>query len=90
MAMTVYGLDWVNGDGLNYAYTDLADAKLDVFEYLLDTYIRSISFHITANDVKDLSDELALDSESIMTDEWIDDLVYITHLNVSDKFTPST
>lgn len=90
MAMTVYGLDWVNGDGLNYAYTDLADAKLDVFEYLLDTYIRSISFHITTNDVKDLSDELALDSESLVVDEWIDDLVYITHLNVSDKFTPNT
>lgn len=88
--MTVYGLDWVNGDGLNYAYTDLADAKLDVFEYLLDTYINSISFHITANDVKDLSDELALDSESLVVDEWIDDLVYITRLNVSDKFTPNT
>ena len=86
MATTVYGLDWVNGDGLNYAYAELADAKLDVLEYLLNTYINSI----TANDVKDLSDELALDSESIVTDEWIDDLVYITYLDVHDSFKPST
>lgn len=90
MAITVYGLDWVNGDGLNYVYTDLADAKLDVFEYLLNTYINSISFHITTNDVKDLSDELALDSESLVVDKWIDDLVYITNLDVYDKFTPIT
>lgn len=88
MAMTVYGLDWVNGDGLNYAYTDLADAKLDVFECLLNSYINSISLRI--NNIKDLSDELALDSESIMTDEWIDDLVYITYLDVHDSFKPST
>lgn len=88
MAMTVYGLDWANGDGLNYAYTDLADAKLDVFESLLNSYINSISLRV--NNIKDLSDELALDSESLMVDEWIDDLVYITYLNVSDKFTPST
>lgn len=88
MAMTVYGLDWVNGDGLNYAYTDLADAKLDVFESLLNSYINSISLRI--DNIKDLSDELAIDSESLVVDEWIDDLVYITHLNVSDKFTPNT
>lgn len=86
MATMVYGLDWVNGDGLNYAYAELADAKLDVLEYLLNTYINSI----TANDVKELSDELALDSESIVTDEWIDDLVYITYLDVHDSFKPST
>lgn len=88
MAMTVYGLDWVNGDGLNYAYTNLADAKLDVFESLLNSYINSISFH-SAN-IQDLSDELALDSESIVVDEWIDDLVYITYLDVHDGFKPST
>lgn len=88
MAMTVvYGLDWVNGDGLNYAYTNLTDAKLDVFECLLNSYINSIS--LRAHNIKDLSDELAIDSESIMVDEWIDDMVYITYLNVSDKFTPS-
>lgn len=90
MATTVYGLDWVNGDGLNYAYTELADAKLDVLEYLLDTYINHIPFHIKNNSIKDLSDELALDSESIVEDEWIDDLVYITHLDVHDGFKPST
>lgn len=86
MATTVYGLDWVNGDGLNYAYAELADAKLDVLEYLLNTYINSI----TVDNVKDLSDELALDTESIVVDEWIDDLVYITYLDVHDKFKPST
>ena len=90
MATTIYGLDWVNGDGLNYAYTELADAKLDVLEYLLDTYIRDIPLHIKNNTLKDLSDELALDSESIVEDEWIDDLVYITHLDVHDGFKPST
>ena len=90
MATTVYGLDWVNGDGLNYAYTELADAKLDEHEYLLDTYISHIPLHIKNNTLKDLSDELALDSESIVEDEWIDDLVYITHLDVHDGFKPST
>lgn len=89
MATTVYGLDWVNGDGLNYAYAELADAKLDVLEYLLDTYISNIPFHTKNNSIKDLSDELALDSESIVTDEWIDDLVYITYLDVHDSFKPS-
>ena len=90
MAMTVYGLDWVNGDGLNYAYTNLADAKLDVFEYLLNSYINNIStYNLTIGDVENYADELALDSKSLMVDEWIDDLVYITYLNVSDKFTPS-
>ena len=90
MATTVYGLDWVNGDGLNYAYTELADAKLDVLEYLLDTYINHIPLHIKNNSIKDLSNDLALDSESIVEDEWIDDLVYITYLDVHDSFKPST
>ena len=90
MATTVYGLDWVNGDGLNYAYAELADAKLDVLEYLLDAYISHIPLHIKNNSIKDLSDNLALDSESIVEDEWIDDLVYITNLDVHDNFKPST
>ena len=90
MATTVYGLDWVNGDGLNYAYTELADAKLDVLEYLLDTYISHIPFHIKNNSIKDLSDGLALDSESIVEDNYIEDLVYITYLDVHDGFKPST
>lgn len=90
MATTVYGLDWVNGDGLNYAYTELADAKLDVLEYLLDTYISHIPLHTKNDTLKDLSDDLALDSESIVEDEWIDDLVYITYLDVHDSFKPST
>lgn len=88
MAMTVYGLDWVNGGGLNYAYTDLADAKLDVFECLLNSYINSISYR--ACNIKDLSDELAIDSESIMVDELIEDMVYITQFDVHDSFKPST
>ena len=90
MATTVYGLDWVNGAGLNYAYTELADAKLDVLEYLLDTYISHIPFHIKNNSIEDFSADLALDSESIVEDEWIDDLVYITYLDVHDGFKPST
>lgn len=90
MATTVYGLDWVNGDGLNYAYTELADAKLDVLEYLLDTYIRDIPYHIKDNSIKDFSDNLALDSESIVEDDYVDDLVYITNLDVHDSFKPST
>ena len=88
MATTVYGLDWVNGDGLNYAYTELADAKLDVLEYLLDTYISHIPFHIKNNSIKDLSDDLALDSESIVEDNYVDDLVYITYIDVHDGFKP--
>lgn len=90
MATTFYGLDWVNGDGLNYAYTELADAKLDVLEYLLDTYISHIPLHTKNDTLKDLSGDLALDSESIVEDEWIDDLVYITYLDVHDSFKPST
>lgn len=90
MATTVYGLDWVNGDGLNYAYAELADAKLDVLEYLLDTYISHIPFHIKNNSIKDLSDDLALDSESIVEDNYIEDLVYITYLDVHDGFKPNT
>lgn len=90
MATTVYGLDWINGDGLNYAYTELADAKLDVLEYLLDTYISHIPFHIKNNSIKDLSDDLALDSESIVEDNCIEDLVYITYLDVHDGFKPNT
>lgn len=90
MATTVYGLDWINGDGLNYAYTELADAKLDVLEYLLDTYISHIPFHIKNNSIKDLSDNLALDSESIVEDNCIEDLVYITYLDVHDGFKPNT
>lgn len=86
MAMTIYGLDWVNGDGLNYGYTDLADAKLDVFECLLNSYIHSIS----PCNIKDLSDELAINSESIMVDELIEDMVYITQFDVHGSFKPST
>lgn len=88
MATTIYGLDWVNGDGLNYAYTELTDAKLDVLEYLLDTYISHIPFHIKNNSIKDLSDDLALDSESIVEDNYVDDLVYITYIDVHDGFKP--
>lgn len=88
MATTIYGLDWVNGDGLNYAYTELADAKLDVLEYLLDTYISHIPLHIKNNALKDLSDELALDSESIVEDHYVYDLVYITYIDVHDGFKP--
>ena len=88
MATTIYGLDWVNGDGLNYAYTERADAKLDVLEYLLDTYISHIPFHIKNNSIKDLSDDLALDSESIVEDNYVDDLVYITYIDVHDGFKP--
>ena len=88
MAKTIYGLDWVNGDGLNYAYTELADAKLDVLEYILDIYIRDIPYHIKNNTLKDLSDELALDSENIVEDHYVDDLVYITYIDVLDGFKP--
>lgn len=90
MATTVYGLDWAHDAGLNYAYTELADAKLDVLEYLLDTYISHIPFHIKNNSIKDLSDDLALDSESIVEDNYIEDLVYITYLDVHDGFKPNT
>ena len=90
MATTIYGLDWINGDGLNYAYTELADAKLDVLEYLLDTYISHIPFHIKNNSIEDLSADLALDSESIVEDNYIEDLVYITYLDVHDGFKPNT
>lgn len=88
MATTIYGLDWVNGDGLNYAYTELADAKLDVLEYLLDTYISHIPFHIKSNSIEDFSADLALDSESIVEDDYVDDLVYITYIDVHDGFKP--
>ena len=88
MATTVYGLDWVNGDGLNYAYTELADAKLDVLEYLLDTYISHIPFHIKNNSIEDFSADLALDSESLVEDNYVDDLVYITYIDVNDGFKP--
>ena len=88
MATTVYGLDWVNGDGLDYAYTELADAKLDVLEYLLDTYISHIPFHIKNNSIEDFSADLALDSESIVEDNYVEDLVYITHIDVRDGFKP--
>ena len=88
MATTIYGLDWVNGDGLNYAYTELADAKLDVLEYLLDTYISHIPFHIKNNSIEDFSTDLALDSESIVEDDYVDDLVYITYIDVHDGFKP--
>ena len=90
MATTIYGLDWVNGDGLNYAYTELTDAKLDVLEYLLDTYISHIPFHIKNNSIEDFSADLALDSESIVEDDYVDDLVYITYIDVHDGFKPST
>lgn len=88
MATTIYGLDWVNGDGLNYAYTELADAKLDVLEYLLDTYMSHIPFHIKNNSIEDFSADLALDSESIVEDDYVDDLVYITYIDVHDSFKP--
>ena len=88
MATTVYGLDWVNGDGLDYAYTELADAKLDVLKYLLDTYISHIPFHIKNNSIEDFSADLALDSESIVEDNYVDDLVYITYIDVHDCFKP--
>lgn len=88
MATTIYGLDWVNGDGLNYAYTELADAKLDVLEYLLDTYISHIPFHIKNNSIEDFSADLALDSGSIVEDDYVDDLVYITYIDVHDSFKP--
>ena len=88
MATTVYGLEWVNGDGLDYAYTELADAKLDVLEYLLDTYISHIPFHIKNNSIEDFSADLALDSESIVEDNYVEDLVYITHIDVRDGFKP--
>ena len=88
MATTFYGLDWINGDGLNYAYTELADAKLDVLEYLLDTYISHIPFHIKNNSIEDFSADLALDSESIVEDDYVDDLVYITYIDVHDGFKP--
>lgn len=88
MATTIYGLDWVNGDGLNYAYTELADAKLDVLEYLLNTYISHIPFHIKNNSIEDFSADLALDSESIVEDDYVDDLVYITYIDVHDSFKP--
>lgn len=88
MATTIYGLDWVNGDGLNYAYTELADAKLDVLEYLLDTYISHIPYHIKNHSIEDFSADLALDSESIVEDDYVDDLVYITYIDVHDSFKP--
>lgn len=88
MATTIYGLDWINGDGLNYAYTELADAKLDVLEYLLDTYISHIPFHIKNNSIEDFSADLALDSESIVEDNCVEDLVYITYIDVHDGFKP--
>ena len=88
MATTIYGLDWVNGDGLDYAYTELADAKLDVLEYLLDTYISHIPFHIKNNSIEDFSADLALDSESIVEDNYVDDLVYITYIDVHNGFKP--
>ena len=88
MATTIYGLDWVNGDGLDYAYTELADAKLDVLEYLLDTYISHIPFHIKNNSIEDFSADLALDSESIVEHNYVDDLVYITYIDVHNGFKP--
>ena len=88
MAITVYGLDWAHDAGLNYAYTELADAKLDVLDYLLDIYIRDIPYHIKNNSIKDFSDNLALDSESIVEDNYVEDLVYITHIDVRDGFKP--
>ena len=88
MATTVYGLDWVNGDGLNYDYAELAEAKIDVLKYLLDTYIRDIPYHIKNNSIKDFSDNLALDSESLVEDNYVDDLVYITYIDVNDGFKP--
>lgn len=88
MTTTIYGLDWVNGDGLSYAYTELADAQLDVLEYLLDTYISHVSTH--GNQIKDLSDALALDTESLVFDGWIDDMVYINDFDLRDGFKPST
>lgn len=88
MATTIYGLDWVNGDGLNYAYTELADAKLDVLNYLLDIYIRDIPYHIKNHSIEDFSANLALDSESIVEDDYVDDLVYITYIDVHDGFKP--
>lgn len=88
MATTIYGLVWVNRDGLDYAYTELADAKLDVLEYLLDTYISLIPFHIKNNSIEDFSADLALDSESIVENDYVNDLVYITYIDVHDGFKP--
>lgn len=90
MATTVYGLDWAHDAGLNYAYTELADAKLNVLEYLLDTYISHIPFHIKNNSIEDFSADLALDSESIVEDNYIEDLVYITYIDVHDGFKPNS
>ena len=90
MSTAVYGLDWAHDAGLNYAYTELADAKLDVLDYLLDIYIRDIPYHIKNNSIKDLSDNLALDSESIVEDNYVEDLVYITYIDVHDGFKPNT
>lgn len=91
MATIIYGLDWYEGDGLNYAYTELADAKLDVLEYLYNRFIDEITRNRnTIGALEESADVLALDTESIVVDEYVDDLVNIVYMNLSDKFKPTT
>lgn len=87
MATVVYGLDWYEGDGLNYAYTELADAKLDALEYLFTRFIDEITSnkHIIGA-IEERADILALDSESLVKDEYVDDMVNIVYMDLKDNF----
>lgn len=91
MATVIYGLDWYEGDGLNYAYTELADAKLDVLEYILNRFIEENvhNKHIIGA-LEESADILTLDAESLVVDEYIDDLVNIVYMNLSDNFKPGS
>lgn len=87
MATTIYGLDWFEGDGLNYAYTELADAKLDVLEYLLTRHIDEVSAgRYDVGYTEESADTLACDSISLIEDEYVDDIVNITYLDLKDNF----
>lgn len=91
MATIIYGLDWYEGDGLDYAYTELADAKLDVLEYLCNRFIEDMTNRacLDIGTLEEDADVLALDAESLVVDEYVDDIVNIVYLNLNDKFKPT-
>lgn len=89
MTTEVYGLDWYNGDELSSAYTEVADAQLDVINYSLERHLEEImNDRFTIGLTEASADMLALNVVSIVDDWYIDDTVNIVSISLFDKFTP--
>lgn len=89
MSTEIYGLDWYNGDGLNSAYKELADAQLDVLNYIMDNHLEEVSLNkYTIGIAEESAYTLAMDAVSIVDDWYIDDMVNIVSISLIDKFTP--